>query len=73
MTVAFTPKRRRLACGTSSGMIEIWDVDIGRRISAWRGHRSAVKSLAFTPDGGILASCGDDGAVRVWDVPRKDE
>lgn len=32
------------------------------------GHRAAVTSLAFAPDGLRLASCGVDNAVLVWDV-----
>ncbi|MFJ5549224.1 helix-turn-helix domain-containing protein [Streptomyces sp. NPDC093225] len=36
--------------------------------AALRGHRGAVRSLSFAPDGRRLASSGNDGAVRVWDL-----
>ena len=32
------------------------DVVVGRRLSAWRGHSAAVKSLAFSPDDRTLTS-----------------
>jgi WD40 repeat protein/tRNA A-37 threonylcarbamoyl transferase component Bud32 len=32
------------------------------------GHRSNIRSIAFHPSGGLLASCGDDGTVRIWDL-----
>jgi WD40 repeat protein len=37
----------------------------GRRLTL-RGHKGGVKSLAFVPDGKMLASCGG-GELRLWD------
>jgi WD40 repeat protein len=66
-SVTFSPEGTLLASGGQDKTIRLWDVETGRNIATLTGHTAAVKSVAFGPDGAILAS-GGDSTIRIWEV-----
>ena len=75
MPVAFSPDGRLVASGWAGGRgdstVMLWDVQTGTARGTFTGPSGgrAAFAVAFSPDGGLVASGGwDDTTVRLWDV-----
>jgi len=71
--VVFSPDGRTMAVGSHDHSIQLWDVSKPAQPAALGppilDHTGYVASLAFRPDGHVLASeSAEDGTVRLWNV-----
>jgi COMPASS component SWD3 len=64
--LALSPNQEIIASGDDNKIIKLWDVKTGKKLFDLIGHVEAIKYLAFTPDGTILASC-DNQTIKFWD------
>jgi WD40 repeat protein len=57
-----------LASGSLDKTVKLWDVATGRRLRTLGGDMAAVTSIAFSPNGKILAVASNNGTAELWDV-----
>jgi RNA polymerase sigma factor (sigma-70 family) len=65
--IAFSPDGRLLAVADTKHL-RLWEIAARRELRPFEGHRGAVNSLAFTPDGKALVSGSEDGTALIWKV-----
>ena len=67
-SIAAAPDGRRVACGSASGLVRLWDIAAPGAAVDLYGHQDAVEDVAFSPDGHLLATASKDGTARVFAV-----
>ncbi|CAD8177704.1 unnamed protein product [Paramecium pentaurelia] len=65
-SVSFHPHRPWILSALHSGIIELIDYRIKKRIAIYDDHKGAVRSVQFHPQLNLFCSGGDDFTVRVW-------
>jgi WD40 repeat protein/serine/threonine protein kinase len=76
-SVAFSADGRFLTWGGTDATVKVADLDPKRAggvsppIHTLRGHKSWIRSVAFSPDPNHprIASASQDGTVKIWSVP----
>jgi WD40 repeat protein len=64
MAVAFSPCTSFLVCGSSGGVVHVWDRQ-GKH-TRLEGHTEEVTCLQYSLDGKYLASGSLDKSIRLW-------
>jgi WD40 repeat protein len=72
-SLAMSPDGMTAAVGSGgdlAGDVTIYDVNAGQMIAELTGFGGAVISVAFSPDGSLLATGSMDHTVKTWDLKK---
>ncbi|MDE2997525.1 MAG: leucine-rich repeat protein [Gemmatimonadota bacterium] len=69
---AFSPDGAFLAIG-ESGRVELLDATKRETITTFRHSANTIPTVAFSPDGTLLAAGSKEGTIKVWNVTSETE
>jgi WD40 repeat protein len=73
--IALSPDGKLLAFhrGGPPHVVQFWDWKAHKMIAELEGFQGNVQTLAFSPDGNLLATGDEQAIIRLWDVTTQEE
>jgi WD40 repeat protein len=69
-SLAFSTDGKRLVsgCGNEDHRAHLWEVETGKHLAEFKGHRSDVLAVCLSANGKTVIAAGRDGRVLLWDA-----
>jgi energy-coupling factor transporter ATP-binding protein EcfA2 len=66
--VKFNPDNNTLALGDAKGNVEIWDVNLRKKISEVKAHATRINDIRFNAKLNQMAVAGNDSILKIYNV-----
>lgn len=67
--VTFSPDSKTFTTGWEKDFsVTLWDTATITPLRTFSGHTDSPRISSFSPDGGLLVTCGFDNIIRIWEV-----
>jgi len=71
--VTFSPDNKILVAYTRQKQIQLWDIDMRKKMFGWLVKESFYRKMIVSPDGKHLVSYGLKTPTQIWDIVNKNE
>ncbi len=76
---ALSPDDQYIAAVGTDGILRLWPLSknqlVEKKLVQWKAHSGPTRSIAFSPNGKLLATAGDDNIApaKLWDLSGKQQ
>jgi WD40 repeat protein len=66
--VKFNPDNNLLAIGDADGTVELWDIDLHKKLSEVKAHDGQVNDIQFNTSLKQMATSGNDKKLKIFNI-----
>ena len=70
--IRFNPENNILAIGDVNGNVELWDINLHKKISEVKAHSAQINDIQFNPTLKQMATASNDKTLKIFNIKDPD-